>query len=188
MNEKHKILEALHFAAEKHQNQRRKGKDQAPYINHPIKVAFLISSEAGIDDVDVIIGAILHDTVEDTNTSLAEISDLFGERVSHIVEEVTDDKSLPKAARKEAQIAHSSHLSKEAAIVKLSDKCCNIEDVVISPAEGWENKRRLEYLEWAKQVVENIDDKNESLYKLFLAIYENGIVTISASNDLEEEL
>ena len=96
------FLKALHFAADKHRDQRRKDESASPYINHPIYVAQILSDIAGIDDVEVLCGAVLHDTVEDTETSLNDIELAFGLRVARIVEEVTDDKSLEKKARKQA--------------------------------------------------------------------------------------
>ena len=77
--------------------------------------------------------ALLHDTVEDTDTTQAELEAKFGTEIASIVAEVTDDKSLPKAERKRAQIEHAAHISKKAKLVKLADKICNLRDVAHSP-------------------------------------------------------
>src|SRR5262249_10544145 len=93
-----RVLAAALFAAEKHARQRRKGPADVPYINHLLEVAHMISEHSDPADTDLIVAALLHDAVEDTPTSLAEIQDRFGSDVAALVAEVTDDKSLPKAA------------------------------------------------------------------------------------------
>jgi guanosine-3',5'-bis(diphosphate) 3'-pyrophosphohydrolase len=113
------ILRAAAFAADKHRNQRRKDADASPYINHPIALANVLA-QAGIDDTAVLAAALLHDTIEDTDTTTEELLDAFGAQIAGIVCEVTDDKSLPKAERKRLQIEHAPHLSVPAKLVKLS--------------------------------------------------------------------
>jgi (p)ppGpp synthase/HD superfamily hydrolase len=109
-----RLLRAISFAAEKHRNQRRKDEEASPYINHPIALAALLVSVGGIEDVVVLQAAILHDTVEDTDTSFAELAEHFGDEVASIVREVTDDKNLDKAQRKQMQIDHAPHASRAA--------------------------------------------------------------------------
>lgn len=158
-----RILTAVRFAAERHTDQRRKGERAEPYINHPLKVAEVLRSVGAVDDVDTIIAALLHDTIEDTGTTPSELEELFGARVRAIVEEVTDDKSLPKAQRKELQVEHASHLSRAAKQVKLADKTANIEDVAFAPAPDWPLERRSEYLRWAEAVVAGLRGCNGKL-------------------------
>lgn len=148
------ILRAVHFAADKHRDQRRKGVEASPYINHPIQVAELISRVGNVDDLHVLVAAVLHDTVEDTETTFGELESEFGETVSALVAEVTDDKSLPKAERKALQIQHTPHMSSGAKLIKLADKACNIRDVTREPPADWTLERRKAYLEWASKVVE----------------------------------
>ena len=107
------ILHAVHFAADKHRDQRRKGVEASPYINHPIQVAELIARVGDVDDVTVLIAAVLHDTVEDTETTFEELEEVFGPKVRDLVAEVTDDKSLPKAKRKKLQIKHNQFILPE---------------------------------------------------------------------------
>ncbi|MBW8734911.1 MAG: bifunctional (p)ppGpp synthetase/guanosine-3',5'-bis(diphosphate) 3'-pyrophosphohydrolase, partial [Asticcacaulis sp.] len=121
-----KLIAAVHFAADKHRYQRRKDTDATPYINHPVALAHILVDEGGIEDTDVLCAALLHDTVEDTDTTPEEIAARFGPRIAAIVMEVTDDKSLPGAARKQAQIDHAPHISLEAKLVKLADKISNL--------------------------------------------------------------
>src|SRR5690242_16795381 len=90
------VLKAMAFASRKHRNQRRKDREASPYINHPIELADILANEAGVSDAVVLTAAILHDTVEDTATTLDELTAEFGGEISAIVAEVTDDKSLPK--------------------------------------------------------------------------------------------
>ena len=99
-----RLVAATDFAARKHKDQRRKDAEQTPYINHPIGVAQILSKEGSVTDVDVLIGALLHDTVEDTECTFEEIEELFGSRVRNIVAEVTDDKNLEKMERKRLQV------------------------------------------------------------------------------------
>jgi guanosine-3',5'-bis(diphosphate) 3'-pyrophosphohydrolase len=128
-----KVLAALAFSAHKHRDQRRKDHRASPYINHPVDLVNVLCNEAGIEDPDVLAAALLHDTIEDTQTTQEELESLFGKRVAGIVLEVTDDKSQPKAARKKAQVDHAPTLSGPAKLVKLADKICNLRDVVNNP-------------------------------------------------------
>ncbi|XP_021564337.1 guanosine-3',5'-bis(diphosphate) 3'-pyrophosphohydrolase MESH1 isoform X3 [Carlito syrichta] len=123
------LLEAADFAARKHSQQRRKDPEETPYINHPIGVARILTHEAGITDIVVLQAALLHDTVEDTDTTLDEVELHFGAPVRRLVEEVTDDKSLPKLERKRLQVVHAPHSSPGAKLVKLADKLYNLRDI-----------------------------------------------------------
>ena len=147
------LLRAVSFAAERHRHQRRKGVDADPYINHPIQVAEVLVEVGGIDDLPTLIAAILHDTVEDTATTLDELSERFGSEVAGLVGEVTDDKSLPKAERKRRQIEHAPALSAPAKRIKIADKICNVRDIAIAPPASWSAQRRIEYFAWSEAVV-----------------------------------
>ncbi|XP_073474596.1 guanosine-3',5'-bis(diphosphate) 3'-pyrophosphohydrolase MESH1 [Aquarana catesbeiana] len=165
------LLEATHFAAEKHRRQRRKDIEETPYINHPIGVARILSHEAGISDLAVLQAALLHDTVEDTDTTFQEIEEKFGQEVRKIVEDVTDDKTLPKMKRKQLQIEHAPHCSHKAKLVKLADKLYNLRDLNRCTPNGWSEQRVQEYFQWAFQVVNSIRGTNtameQSLDQLF---------------------
>jgi len=166
------LLTALKFSAEKHRHQRRKDQEASPYINHPIQVAELLWQQGKIRDIVTIIGALLHDTLEDTNATPEEINELFGAEVLALVQEVTDDKNLPKPQRKRLQIELASHKSIRAKQVKLADKICNVYDITHSPPQAWSLKRRQEYLEWSEQVVAGLRGINpalESYYDTILA-------------------
>lgn len=167
MNNISKMLQAASFAAKKHYNQKRKGNDAAPYINHPLEVANILASVGEIEDYDILIAAVLHDTIEDTETTKEEITELFGEKVCNYVLEVTDDKSLPKAERKQLQVEHAPHLSGGAKVIKLGDKISNIRDVADNPPDGWSDERRIEYLNWGEAVVSGLRGINTKLENLF---------------------
>lgn len=167
MNNLTKLVEAISFAAKKHRSQKRKGADEEPYINHPLEVLNLLTSVGKIEDFDILIAAVLHDTIEDTETTKEEISELFGANVGAMVLELTDDKSLPKATRKQLQIEHAPHISDGAKQIKLCDKISNIRDVTENPPDGWSNERRLEYVGWGEKVVAGLRGVNADLEKRF---------------------
>ena len=156
------LFYALQFAADHHRFGRRKGEDASPYINHPIAVAGELV-EIGIDDPEILAAALLHDTVEDTDATPTDIEREFGPRVRRMVEEVTDDTSLPSAERKRLQVEHAAGLSPEAKLIKLADKTCNVRDVGHAPARGWSIERRREYLDWTHRVIAHCRGTNESL-------------------------
>ncbi|XP_078667078.1 guanosine-3',5'-bis(diphosphate) 3'-pyrophosphohydrolase MESH1-like [Branchiostoma floridae x Branchiostoma belcheri] len=157
------LIECMNFAAVKHKNQRRKDPDKTPYINHPIGVAYILMKEGGITDVQVLQAALLHDTVEDTETSFEEIEELFGAEVRGIVAEVTDDKTLPKMERKRLQVVNAPKKSHKAKLVKLADKLYNLRDLERATPEGWTAERVTEYFRWAAQVVEGLRGTNQAL-------------------------
>jgi GTP diphosphokinase / guanosine-3',5'-bis(diphosphate) 3'-diphosphatase len=157
------LLTAIHFSADRHRDQRRKDDLRSPYINHPIEVAELLWRVGGIRDEATILAAILHDTIEDTETSPDEIRSLFGQEVLDIVLECTDDKSLPKAERKRLQIETATHKSEKARLVKIADKACNLHDLNQSPPSFWPRKQRQDYLLWSEQVVAGLRGINKEI-------------------------
>lgn len=161
------FLKALVFAADKHKNQRRKDADASPYINHPIALANILVNEGDITDISVLCGAILHDTIEDTKTTKEELIQQFGEKITSIVLDVTDDKTLPKAERKLKQIEHASHASHEAKLIKLADKISNLRDILASPPRDWTEDRKKEYFDWAGKVIDQIRGTNSKLENIF---------------------
>lgn len=158
-----RVLGALHFAADKHRDQRRKGVEASPHINHPIEVAEFIARKGRVTDPVVLQAAILHDTLEDTETTRAELETAFGEDVTRIVLEVTDDKELPKDERKRIQVAHAERMSDEAKLVKLGDKIANVRAVAHAPVSDWTVQHRREYLDWAERVVAGCRGRNAAL-------------------------
>ena len=160
------LFKALSFSAEKHAKQRRKDIDKTPYINHPISLANILAQRWVIDE-NVLCAAILHDTIEDTETTVDELQEHFGEKITSIVLEVTDDKSLEKSVRKQKQVEHAASISHEAKLVKLADKIANITDIINTPPADWSSDRKKEYFEWAKAVVDNLRGAHQGLEKDF---------------------
>jgi GTP diphosphokinase / guanosine-3',5'-bis(diphosphate) 3'-diphosphatase len=165
------LIRAIEFAARKHRMQRRKDHDASPYINHPIALMSVLCVEAGVYDTCILAAAALHDTIEDTETTLTELEAEFGSQIANIVAEMTDDKALPKAERKRLQVERASHKSREATFVKFADKVCNLRDMASSPPANWDIARRRDYFEWAKAVVDGLPRVNTKLRMLFEAAY-----------------
>ena len=165
------ILKAADFAAHKHRYQKRKGKDKKPYINHPIKVAYVLSAEGSVSDPEIIAAGLLHDTIEDTLTTYDELRGQFGQRVANIVVEVTDTKFLAKQTRKQLQSTKASHASAAAQQVRIADKICNLRDILGSPPIDWTPVIKQEYFDEAKSVVDEIRDVNPSLAARFDKLY-----------------
>jgi (p)ppGpp synthase/HD superfamily hydrolase len=161
------ILAAARFAAEKHSAHRRKGPSAEPYVNHVIEVAELLARTADDLDTNLIVAALLHDTIEDVGVTREEIVESFGEDVAALVAEVTDDKSLPKETRKALQIENASAKSPRAQSLGAADKIANVRSVVTSPPANWSFDRRVEYVRWARRVVERYDQIDARLAEEF---------------------
>lgn len=159
------ICASIEFAAEKHRFQTRKNKEKTPYISHPIGVAYNLMKIGDVRESPVIIGALLHDTVEDTQTTFEEIEQKFGTDVANLVKEVTDDKSLSKEARKRLQVINAAYKSKSAAQIKLADKLFNLTDLLNNPPNEWSQSRIDHYYEWAQSVIDRLPKSNDKLYE-----------------------
>jgi len=93
------VLKAMAFAAWKHRDKRRKDVEASPYINHPIALAEVLWHEGGVRDPVIIAAALLHDTIENAETTPEEPSGAFGAHVAAVVEEVTGVKFMSKRAQ-----------------------------------------------------------------------------------------
>jgi len=170
-----RFLKALHLSARQHASQRRKDALASAYINHPIHLVKVLWEVGKVREPDVLIAALLHDTLEDTvercspeyDRLAQEIGGLFGSDVRSVVEEVTDDKCQSYKERKKKQIQHAGSLSRHAKLVKLADKISNVSDILINPPAKWTVNKKREYLEWAGKVVKEIRGTNEALEKEF---------------------
>lgn len=163
------MIHALHFAAQQHAGQVRKDRARTPYINHPIHVMRILT-EAKIDDAALLSAAALHDTVEDTDATIAQIEALFGAEVATLVAAVTDDKTLKKAQRKQQQIEHMPHLPVKAQWLKIADKTANLEDLLHSPPHDWSRARLLDYVAWAEAVVTQCTAPHDALLQRFAVV------------------
>jgi len=157
------LARAFNFAAARHVNQRRKGEAAEPYMNHLTEVAELVAVATRGSDPEIILAAVPHDTVEDTETTLDDLRRAFGQRVAELVSEVTDDKSLPKQVRKDLQIERAAQASRGAQVIKLADKTSNLRALASSPPKGWSDERRMEYVVWAQRVVDGCRGANDWL-------------------------
>ena len=127
----------------------------------------ILSEEAAADSTHVLCAAVLHDTIEDTETSAEELEAAFGFDVLQPVLAVTDDKALPKAERKRQQVLRASSASHEARLVKLADKIANLRDLADQPPHDWDATRRLAYCSWAADVIDQVRGTHAELERLF---------------------
>ena len=161
------LLKAMHFAADLHKTTTRKGAAQEPYVNHVIEVAELLARIGGVTDPITLQAAILHDIVEDTPVTFADLERGFGRDVRQIVEEVTDDKQLPKSERKQIQVDKAPGLSAAAKMIKIADKTSNVQAIMLSPPADWSRERRLEYVDWSERVVAGCRGVNPRLEQYY---------------------
>ena len=166
-----RILDAAMFAAEKHSAQKRKGAAAEPYVNHVIEVAQLVAGSSDQLDANLVMAALLHDTIEDTNTTREELEREFGSDVAALVLEMTDDKSLPKEVRKELQVQNAAHKSVRGQVIKLADKISNLRSLLASPPANWNDERKRQYFAWARRVVDSLSAPNPILKAEFDRTY-----------------
>lgn len=162
-----RVWAALSFAARAHVNQRRKGAAQEPYINHLIEVADLVRDATGGADEDALVAALLHDVVEDTATTHAELATMFGDEVASVVAENSDDMTLPKDERRRARIAAGRHKSQRGRLVKTADMISNLRALAASPPAGWTCDRQLGYLDACRQLLDAMRGANPAIEARF---------------------
>lgn len=160
------LMRATAFAAQKHREQKRKD-GSTPYINHPVAVADILARVAGVTDVEVLAAALLHDTIEDTETTEDELRTTFGDRVLSLVMECTDDKTLPKDERKRLQVVHAEHKTDSAKLIKIADKISNMHDIAERPPSYWPLERKVDYIKWADEVYQGLKGVNGELDSFF---------------------
>jgi GTP diphosphokinase / guanosine-3',5'-bis(diphosphate) 3'-diphosphatase len=163
MNESLRVLRAADAAARWHVHQRRKGSTQEPYINHLIEVVVLVADATGGSDTNLVIAALLHDTMEDCEVPRALIAEMFDDDAASLVVEVTDDKSLPKEVRKRKQVETASKKTLRAKILKLADKISNLRGLATSPPAEWATERKKDYVEWSRELVRGLRGANRQL-------------------------
>ncbi len=168
------ILRAASFAANRHRDQRRRSNEEVAYVNHPFAVACALCDEGGVDDDELLAAALLHDMLEETETTQLELRNTFGARIAQIVAEVSDDKRLSTSQRKRQQVLHAAEVSIEAQQIKLADKLCNLRDVIASDPEAWPLFRKYQYYQWAKEIVDQVRGSNARLAQLFDEAYVEG--------------
>jgi GTP diphosphokinase / guanosine-3',5'-bis(diphosphate) 3'-diphosphatase len=177
-----RVTRAFDFACRKHAKQRRKGEGAEPYVNHLAEVADLVAQATEGKDADLVIAALLHDTVEDQDVKREELVALFGEDVARIVLEVTDDKTLDKDVRKRLQVEHAAHISRQARILKIADKTSNLRSIQHSPPP-WPASRKRRYFAWAQAVVSQARGVNPWIEAAFDREYEAALKAGLAQRD-----
>lgn len=170
-NEMAQIVRAAYFAGEKHKDQRRSDKEETPYINHPLELASILVDEGYVKDVDVICAALLHDTIEDTDTTYEELESIFGSVVTNIVREVSNDMTLSSTERRIREAAKIPVLSNPAKLVKLADKIANIRDISTMPPVGWTLEKKEAYFDFSLSIAERAKDASQVLYEVFVRDY-----------------
>jgi len=165
------VAKASRFAAQKHSGQVRRS-DNSPYINHPLAVWDILAS-AGVTDPIVHAAAILHDTLEDTDTTAEELEREFGAEVAQVVVECSDDKTLSQRGRKLTQVATASTCSRRARLVRLADKLHNLrEGTLHSRPSSWSAQRVMGYFCWGHAVVERMAGTNEIIERQLIDTFE----------------
>lgn len=166
------FIDALKFASEKHLEQRKKGCEMIPYVNHLINVAHILF-HSGETDYEVLSAALLHDILEDTNTSENELQILFGKRVKNLVIELTDNMKLTYEDRMIKQMKKAPMLSSDAKKIKIADKIANISDFLTYDFT-WSHERKVKYLEWSQKIVEGCRGVDPGLEYQFDEIISKG--------------
>jgi len=159
------VLGAAIFATEKHKSQVRSNEKKTPYIIHPIEVADLVMKIGHVYDKDVLITALLHDVMDDTQTTYEQITSLYGTKVSSYLEEMTSKQGLSLKEQKKQQIMQAFRQNPSVAIIKLSDKLSNLKTLATSPPPSWSRDRIDQYFQWAQTVIENLPESNQLLKK-----------------------
>ena len=165
------FIDALAFAAHKHRDQRRKDAEASPYINHPIALVRVLSTEGGVTGRLPLLAALLHDTIEDTGNDRSRAGGALRRRSRGGRDGSDRRHGLPKARRKELQVEHAPHISRDAKLVKLADKICNLRDVASNPPAQWSLERRREYFDWGARVIAGVRGVHPRLEAVFDSVY-----------------
>ncbi len=173
-----KYIEAYRYAAEKHKNQKFPGTDWS-YIVHLSMVSMeIIASLNYGPDADgnlAIQTAILHDILEDTDTTYSELRSKFGQKIADGVLSLTKDQSVEKHKRMADSLCRIKAQPKEIWMVKLADRITNLQP----PPEYWDTNKRKKYLSQAELILNELKDGSEYLanrLKEKIEIYKNYII------------
>ena len=147
-----RIADAVLFAAHAHAGQIRTDKGD-PYFNHLAEVAALCAALEPFDSV-LVTACYLHDTIEDTEVTEADLRARFGNEVTDLVMDVTDPPGLKGDARRARQVTHTAACGKRVKLLKLADKTSNVEELIgLSPSRFDATANAL-YLDWSRKVVD----------------------------------
>jgi (p)ppGpp synthase/HD superfamily hydrolase len=169
------LARAYAFAAVRHAGQKRNAAGDEPYLHHLIEVANLLAYATDGADPVLVAGGVLHDVLEDTPTTPAELSSLFGPEVAALVAEVTDPEGVTEAERRQRQVKHAPHLSDRARLLKIADKTSNIRERLATRPPGKTDQDIRDYVDWGAAVVAGCRGFNARLEDAFDAAYEAAI-------------
>lgn len=176
------VLRAIQFAKNAHEGQVRKNSAVQPYIVHPIGVMARLAEAGFQDSPDLQAAAVLHDVLEDTPVTYAEVKQKFGNFVANVVRDVTNDPSLSQVAQKRKQVRKARSWVDNPAprLIKLADKMDNCEDLLKDPPRKWSQERIRGYRVWSTWIIMNLkmaydastekDAKEELLYEKAMAV------------------
>jgi (p)ppGpp synthase/HD superfamily hydrolase len=174
------VSRAADFAAGAHVDQRRKGPALEPYLNHLAEVAVMLSVATGGLDPVLVAASWLHDTVEDTAVTTADLEHHFGPEVAGVVAEVTDDKSLSRDERKRRSVLTIASKSRRAQYLKMADQASNIRALVTTPPAGWTMARLVAYVDWGEAIVARVSERNPQLEAYFRSAVADARATFAA--------
>lgn len=126
--------EAVAFAVERHGAQTRPAGE--PYLEHLLETVAVLTDGARVTDTDLLVAAVLHDVVEDTDTTLDEVRDRFGARVAELVAWVTKPEPAPgqdAAAARAGYLARLRQAPDDAICLKLADRLSNVQRLDTHP-------------------------------------------------------
>lgn len=158
------LLDALHFASTRHRGQTRRDADASPFVTHPIETAWLLARVGHVHDPTTLVSALLHDVLEDTPATPAEIEQKFGPAVRRLVEEVTDAPAASTAERRQRQVAGMANASPAARQIRLADKIANVRSL----PRHWSWLECEDYLQFAERVAARARGTNPHLDERFL--------------------
>ena len=144
------IERAETLARAAHAGMCRPNRARQPCVEHLAEIASLVDQGGG--SVEAVAAAWLHDIVEDTELTLAEIRQHFGERIHVLVDGLTDPPdfaAMPLAERKPAQARRLSSRCSQTRLVKLADQYSNVRSVLIDPPLDWDEIKRHQYIQGA---------------------------------------
>lgn len=182
---------AVAFAVDKHSTQKRKG-THWPYIVHIYEVAQILQENNA--DLDTLIAGILHDTVEDTNTTLQEIADNFGYKVASYVDVLSENKALPYKERKALQAERIKLAPREAKMIKCADCLSNLRSICFDEkisADVWSkfNSTKENIQEHYSATIEAISDLgNLEMFDKLKGCYQLVFGDKKSSESIQENL
>ncbi len=169
------LTRAFAFAAHRHGGQRRNAAVEEPYLNHLTEVANLLAYATDGGDLVLVCAGVLHDSLEDTETTDEELRTLFGPDIADLVREVTDPPGQDESERRQRQVMHAPTLSPKAKLLKVADKTSNIRERIAHRPAALSDEQLRDYIEWGGMVVAGCRGLNDKLEDAFAEAYETAM-------------